>query len=57
LNVKATLSPRFKAGADLSKTINLIKIEFNERLTETSEVLKVKLQFATEPPLLGAVIS
>ena len=42
LSVKRS-TPKFKAGADLSKTVNSIDIDCNEDQTDTHEVLEVKI--------------
>lgn len=46
--VKAKRTPRFKAGAELSKSVNLIDVEYNEEVTDTYEMLEVKLLLRSE---------
>ena len=41
-------APRFKAGAELSKSVNLMDAEWNEELTDTHQVLEVKLHLRSE---------
>jgi len=48
VNIKATRTPRFKAGADLSKTANVLNVEFHEELTAEREVTEVKLHLSSE---------
>lgn len=48
LNIKATRKPRFKAGADLSKTVNRMDVDFNHDITDEAEVIEVKLHLASE---------
>lgn len=54
IQLKATRKPRFKAGSDLSSKVNLVKVDFNEELTEEMELIEVKLtlsnQRCTETP-------
>jgi len=47
LNVK-TRRPRFKAGADLSKTVNLVDLTWNENHTDEFSEVEVKLHLKTE---------
>lgn len=47
-------TPRFKAGADLSKHINLADVEWNEEVTDTHEVLEVKLHLRSEGCIVKA---
>jgi len=46
--VKAKRTPRFKAGAELSKSVNLIDVEYNEEVNDTHEMLEVKLLLRSE---------
>lgn len=48
VNIKATRTPRFKAGADLSKTANVLNVDFHEELTAEREVIEVKLHLSSE---------
>ena len=41
-------APRFKAGAELSKSVNLVDVEWNEEVSDTHEVLEVKLHLRSE---------
>ena len=47
VNVK-TRRPRFKAGADLSKTANLVDLNWNENITDEFSELEVSLHLKTE---------
>ena len=48
LNIKASRKPRFKAGADLSKNVNVMNVEFHESSTCENEVIEVKLHLTSE---------
>ena len=56
LNLKSR-TPKFKAGADLSKSVNLVDLDYNSEVHEDHEVLELKLQLRSEdcgqglPPL------
>lgn len=47
LSVK-TRRPRFKAGADLSKTVNVVDLNWNENHTDEFSEMEVKLHLKTE---------
>jgi len=48
VQVKSRRSPRFKAGSELSGKVNLVAIDFNEEINETSESIEFKLQLVSE---------
>ena len=43
VNVRSRRSPRFKAGSELSGKVNLVEVDYNEEVTEDSELVEVKL--------------
>ncbi len=43
VNVKSSRRPRFKAGSELSGKVNMVEVDFNEEITEESEMVEVKL--------------
>jgi hypothetical protein len=43
VNVRSKYNPRFKAGAELSGKVNKIEVDYNEEVTEDSELVEVKL--------------
>ncbi len=47
LSVK-TRRPRFKAGADLSKTVNVVDLNWNENHTDEFSEMEVKLHLKSE---------
>ena len=47
LNVK-TRRPKFKAGAELSKSVNLVDLDWDESLEGESIVLDLKLHLRSE---------
>ena len=47
LNVK-TRRPKFKAGAELSKSVNLVDLDWDETLEGESTVLDLKLHLRSE---------
>jgi hypothetical protein len=47
VNVK-TRGPRFKAGSDLSKSVNLIDLDWNENHTNEFSEMEVKLHLKSE---------
>lgn len=48
VNIKTRNPRRFKAGSELSGKVNLVAVEFNEEVSETSELLEVKLKISSE---------
>lgn len=42
LNLKSR-TPNFKAGAELSKSVNLVDLDYNSEIHEDHEVLELKL--------------
>lgn len=47
LNVKSK-TPKFKAGADLSKSVNLVDLDYNSGVHGDSEVFELKLHLRSE---------
>lgn len=47
LNLKSR-TPKFKAGADLSKSVNLVDLDYNSEVHENYEVLELKLHLRSE---------
>lgn len=47
LNLKSR-TPKFKAGADLSKSVNLVDLDWNETIEGESAVLDLKLHLRSE---------
>lgn len=52
LNVRAK-TPKFKAGADLSKSVNLVDLEYNSEVHDDVELLDLKLHLRKEDCGLG----
>lgn len=52
LNVKSR-TPRFKAGADLSKTVNLVDLDYNSEVHDNFEVMEMKLHLRSEDCGIG----
>lgn len=48
LNVKAKRAPRFKAGATLSKKVNLVDVDLIEHFEEDFESTEIKMKFKIE---------
>ena len=48
VEVKAKRKPRFKAGSELSGKVNLVAIDFNEEIDETSESIELKRHISSE---------
>lgn len=48
VQVKSRRKPRFKAGSDLSSKVNLVAVDFNEELTEDTELMEVKITLTSE---------
>ena len=48
VTLNARRSPRFKAGSDLSSRVNLVAIDFNEEMDETSESVELKIRLSSE---------
>lgn len=48
VEVKTRRRPRFKAGSELSGKVNLVAIDFNEEIDETSEMVELKLHLSSE---------
>lgn len=48
VQVKSRRLSRFKAGSELSGKVNLVAIDFNEEIDETSESVEFKLQLVSE---------
>ena len=52
LNVKSR-TPRFKAGADLSKSVNLVDLDYNSEVHDNFEVMEMKLHLRSEDCGIG----
>lgn len=52
LNVKSS-TPRFKAGADLSKSVNLVDLDYNSEVHDNFEVMEMKLHLRSEDCGIG----
>ena len=39
---------RFKAGSELSGKVNLVAVDFNEEMDETSESVELKIRLSSE---------
>lgn len=48
VNVRKRNVGRFKAGAELSGKVNIMEVDFNEEVNETSEMLEVKIKLSSE---------
>lgn len=48
LNVRKKDVRRFKAGAELSGKVNIMDVDFNEEVNETSELIEVKIKLSSE---------
>lgn len=48
LNVRKRGVRRFKAGAELSSTVNIMDVDFNEEVNDTSELLEVKIKLTSD---------
>lgn len=48
VQLKASRKPRFKAGSDLSSRVNLVAIDFNEEIDETSENVELEIRLSSE---------
>lgn len=48
LQVKSKRISRFKAGSELSGKVNLVSVDFNEEIDETSESIELNLQLTSE---------
>jgi hypothetical protein len=48
LQVKSKRISRFKAGSELSGKVNLVSVDFNEEIDETSESVELKLRLTSE---------
>lgn len=44
INVKARRKPRFKAGSDLSSSVNIMNIDVDHEIADNHEVIELKLQ-------------
>ena len=52
LNVKSR-TPRFKAGADLSKSVNLVDLDYNSEVHDNFELMELKLVLRSEDCGIG----
>ncbi len=43
VNVRSRRRPRFKAGSELSGKVNLVEVDYNEEITDETELVEVKL--------------
>jgi len=48
VNVRSSRRPRFKAGSELSGKVNMVEVDFNEEVNETSELVEVKIKLTSE---------
>lgn len=48
VNIRTKSPARFKAGSDLSSKVNLVDVDFNEELTETTEIVELKIRLSSE---------
>ncbi len=48
VNVRKKDVRRFKAGAELSGKVNIMDVDFNEEVNETSELIEVKIKLSSE---------
>ena len=48
LQVKSKRISRFKAGSELSGKVNLVSVDFNEEIDETSESIELNLCLTSE---------
>ncbi len=48
VNVRKKDVRRFKAGAELSGKVNIMDVDFNEEVNETSEMIEVKIKLSSE---------
>lgn len=47
LSVRKRDVRRFKAGAELSGSVNIMEVDFNEEVNDTSEMLEVKIKLTS----------
>jgi len=48
LNVKTKKNIRFKAGADVSSSVNIMDVSLNEDVTETHEFLGISIRLGSK---------
>ena len=48
LSVRKRNVRRFKAGAELSGSVNIMEVDFNEEVKDTSELLEVKIKLTSD---------
>lgn len=48
LSVRKRNVRRFKAGAELSGKVNIMEVDFNEEMNDTSEMLEVKIKLSSD---------
>ena len=48
LSVRKRNIRRFKAGAELSGSVNIMEVDFNEEVKDTSELLEVKIKLTSD---------
>lgn len=48
VNIRTKGPARFKAGSDLSSKVNLVDVDLNEELTETAEIVELKIRLSSE---------
>lgn len=48
LSVRKRDVRRFKAGAELSGKVNIMEVDFNEEVNDTSELLEVKIKLSSD---------
>jgi len=48
LSVRKRDVRRFKAGAELSGKVNIMEVDFNEEVNDTSELLEVKIKLTSD---------
>ena len=48
VQLKTRRRPRFKAGSELSGKVNLVAVDFNEEVTDDSELMEIKITLSSE---------
>ena len=57
VNVKATRRPRFKAGAELSGSVNIMDVNVDQEIGENFEAIEIKIRLSTETCVPTVVVS
>ncbi len=55
--LKTRRRPRFKAGSDLSSKVNRVEVEFNENITDDSELMEIKINLISEACVSGVELN